>query len=483
MAIWLTKSRTMTHYLKKKIGLMGIPNQTRNSQPTACSSSGIPVVENYATSFPHVCAGNSAFSFPCQRFKSTVGAGQLDPLYSSDDDNTQVLDFPGGKLTFISEMKFISGSSQKRVPCYRILDENGDLIENSDFDEVSKEIAVKMYNEMVTLQMMDTIFYEAQRQGRISFYVTSIGEESINIASAAALTKDDVVLPQYREPGVLLWRGFTLQEFANQCFGNKADYGRGRQMPIHYGSNKHNYFTVSSPIATQLPQAVGVAYSLKMEKKDACVVTYIGDGGTSEGDFHAALNFAAVTEAPVIFICRNNGWAISTHISEQFRSDGIVVKGKAYGIQSIRVDGNDALAVYRTIRAARQIAVSEQRPVLVEALTYRVGHHSTSDDSTKYRPADEIEYWKMARNPVNRFRKWVERNGWWSDKEESELRSSVRKQLLQAIQVAEKTEKPPLGDMFTDVYDIPSSNLREQEKQLRETISAHPQDYPSVVPS
>ncbi|EEF42048.1 2-oxoisovalerate dehydrogenase subunit alpha 1, mitochondrial isoform X2 [Ricinus communis] len=380
-------------------------------------------------------------------------------------------------------MKFISGSSQKRVPCYRILDENGDLIENSDFDEVSKEIAVKMYNEMVTLQMMDTIFYEAQRQGRISFYVTSIGEESINIASAAALTKDDVVLPQYREPGVLLWRGFTLQEFANQCFGNKADYGRGRQMPIHYGSNKHNYFTVSSPIATQLPQAVGVAYSLKMEKKDACVVTYIGDGGTSEGDFHAALNFAAVTEAPVIFICRNNGWAISTHISEQFRSDGIVVKGKAYGIQSIRVDGNDALAVYRTIRAARQIAVSEQRPVLVEALTYRVGHHSTSDDSTKYRPADEIEYWKMARNPVNRFRKWVERNGWWSDKEESELRSSVRKQLLQAIQVAEKTEKPPLGDMFTDVYDIPSSNLREQEKQLRETISAHPQDYPSVVPS
>ncbi|KAF2296632.1 hypothetical protein GH714_000734 [Hevea brasiliensis] len=162
-----------------------------------------------------------------------------------------------------------------------------------------------------------------------------------------------------------------------------------------------------------------------------------------EGDFHAALDFAAVMEVPVIFICRNNGWAISTHISEQFRSDGIVVKGQAYGIQSIRLDGNDALAVYRTIRAAREIA----------ALTYRVGHHSTSDDSTKYRPADEIEYWKLARNP-----------------------------LLQAIQVAEKTEKPPLGDLFSDVYDLPPSNLREQEDQLRETINRLPQDYPSDVP-
>jgi 2-oxoisovalerate dehydrogenase E1 component alpha subunit len=186
--------------------------------------------------------------------------------------------------------------------------------------KVSEKLAVRMYEQMATLQVMDHIFYEAQRQGRISFYLTSVGEEAINIASAAALSPDDVVLPQYREPGVLLWRGFTLEEFANQCFGNKADYGKGRQMPIHYGSNRLNYFTISSPIATQLPQAAGVGYSLKMDKKNACTVTFIGDGGTSEGDFHAGLNFAAVMEAPVVFICRNNGWAISTHISEQFRS-------------------------------------------------------------------------------------------------------------------------------------------------------------------
>ncbi|XP_061971891.1 2-oxoisovalerate dehydrogenase subunit alpha 2, mitochondrial isoform X2 [Populus nigra] len=336
-----------------------------------------------------------------------------------------------------------------------------------------------MYSDMATLQTMDTIFYEAQRQGRISFYLTTIGEEAINIASAAALTIDDFVVPQYREPGVLLWRGFTLQQFANQCFSNKDDDCRGRQMPIHYGSKKLNYFTVASTIASQLPHAVGVAYSLKMDGKDACAVTYFGDGGSSEGDFHAALNFAAVTEAPVLFICRNNGWAISTPTSDQFRSDGIVVRGEAYGVRSIRVDGNDTLALYSTVRAAREMAIREQRPILVEALTYRVGHHSTSDDSTKYRPVDEIELWRSARDPIARFRKWIESNGWWSGEAESELRSNVRKQLLDAIQVAERTEKPPLVDIFTDVYDVPPTNLSEQEKWLRETIKIHPQDYPS----
>ncbi|AQK39794.1 2-oxoisovalerate dehydrogenase subunit alpha 2 mitochondrial [Zea mays] len=348
--------------------------------------------------------------------------------------------------------------------------------------QVSRELALKMYSEMVTLQIMDTIFYEAQRQGRISFYLTSNGEEAINIASAAALSMDDIVLPQYREPGVLLWRGFTLQEFANQCFGNKLDYGKGRQMPIHYGSNRLNYFTVSSPIATQLPHAVGAAYSLKMDKKDACAITYFGDGGTSEGDFHAALNFAAVMEAPVIFFCRNNGWAISTPTTEQFRSDGVVIRGQAYGIRGIRVDGNDALAVYSAIHAAREMAVTEGRPILVEALTYRVGHHSTSDDSTKYRPVDEIEHWRTARDPISRYRKWVQGNDWWSDAEESELRSRVRKELLQAIQVAERMPKPPVTELFTDVYDKIPSNLHEQEQLLRDTIMRHPADYPTDVP-
>ncbi|CAN4097569.1 unnamed protein product [Withania somnifera] len=396
--------------------------------------------------------------------------------------NQQTLNFPGGRVPITSRMKFISESFEKRLPCYRVLDDDGYLIPGTIFEQVSKGLALNMYSTIVTLQTMDTIFYEAQRQGRISFYLTSTGEEAINIASAAALTPDDIVLPQYREPGVLLWRGFTLQEFADQLFGNKADYGKGRQMPIHYGSNKLNYFTVSSPLTTQLPQAAGVAYSLKMDNREACVVVYFGDGSTSEGDFHAGLNFAAIMEAPVIFLCRNNGWAISTPVTEQFRSDGIAVKGKAYGIRSIRVDGNDTLAVYGAVRAARQMAIKEQRPILVEAMTYRVSHHSTSDDSTKYRCVKEIEQWRTEKSPVTRFRKWIQRNGWWDDQNETELRGNIIKQVLEAIQAAEKVEKPSLTDLFSDVYDKMPSNLQEQEKYITDTIKRYPKEYPSDVP-
>ncbi|KAK8642892.1 hypothetical protein V6N13_012217 [Hibiscus sabdariffa] len=486
MAIWCrVSSRTIANanHMRKRMNQGFAVDVNRASGFSSASNRGRPLFSDGNRRHLNSLPWNRATLVWFQRFKSTLAEKQQDPFLSSDsDEDHQSLEFPGGKVSYTSEMNFISESSQTRVPCYRVLDDDGELIPDSHFQQVSEEVAVKMYSKMVSLQIMDTIFYEAQRQGRISFYLTSAGEEAINIASAAALSEQDIILPQYREPGVLLWRGFTLQEFADQCFGNKADYGKGRQMPIHYGSKKHNFFTISSPIATQLPQAAGIAYSLKMDNKKACVVSYIGDGGTSEGDFHAGLNFAAVMEAPVIFFCRNNGWAISTNVSEQFRSDGIVVKGRAYGIRSIRVDGNDALAVYTAVSAAREMAVNEHRPILIEALTYRVGHHSTSDDSTKYRKLDEIVYWKNARNPVNRFRNWVQSNGWWSEQQETQLRNRVRKQLLEAIQVAEKAEKPPLAEMFRDVYDYPPSNLEEQEKYLRETISRHPIDYPADIP-
>lgn len=420
-----------------------------------------------------------ATRFISRRFESTEAQREQQEDHDNGDHD-EALDFPGGRVGITSQMTFISESNGSRVQCYRALDDDGRLF--GDSVQVSEELGVKMYENMVTLQVMDTIFYEAQRQGRISFYLTTIGEEAINIASAAALSMDDLIFPQYREPGVLLWRGFTLQEFANQCFSNKADYGKGRQMPIHYGSNKLNYITVASTVGTQLLHAVGAAYSLKMDNKDACTITYFGDGGTSTGDFHAALNFAAVLEVPVIFFCRNNGWAISTPISDQLRSDGIAVRGQGYGIRSIRVEGNDTLAIYNAVREARRMAVTEKRPILIEALTYRAGHHSTSDDSTKYRPVEEIELWRKARDPVTRFRKWIDGNGWWNKKKETELRSSVKKQLMHAIQVAEKLEKPPVADLFTDVYDVVPPNLREQERLLRETLKSHPEEYPDNVP-
>ncbi|KAL6642349.1 hypothetical protein ACP70R_020530 [Stipagrostis hirtigluma subsp. patula] len=481
MAVWLARA---SHLARRAAARVPPLLRPRHGDPRPWFLGSPPPV----LGSPAAVEGGLRGFCSVRRFAGESGSAAVAAAADDEEPETgltagdQAVDFPGGKVSFVAEMNFIPESQRERINCYRVLDDDGRTISGSRFQEVSKEVALKMYSDMVTLQIMDTIFYEAQRQGRISFYLTSNGEEAINIASAAALTIDDIVLPQYREPGVLLWRGFTLQEFANQCFGNKLDYGKGRQMPIHYGSNRLNYFTVSSPIATQIPHAVGAAYSLKMDKKDACAITYFGDGGTSEGDFHAALNFAAVLEAPVIFFCRNNGWAISTPTAEQFRSDGAVIRGQAYGIRSIRVDGNDALAVYSAVHAAREMAVSEGRPILVEALTYRVGHHSTSDDSTKYRPVDEIEHWRTARDPISRYRKWVQRNGWWSDAEESELRSKVRQELLQAIQIAERAPKPPLSELFTDVYDQIPSNLHEQEQMLRDMVKKHPADYPTDVP-
>lgn len=476
MAIQLLKSKNVVSHFRSKLGFLAITNQ-----PTCWNSFFTQKIHTFSTTSlqnlesPHEfsCKNPNFMSF--YRWESTMAEKQLNMT-------EHAMDYPGGKVKYTSDLSFISGSPEERIQCYRVLDENGHIISSSNFIEISKEVAVKMYMDMVTLQVMDTIFYEAQRQGRISFYLTCNGEEAINIASAAALNFEDLVFPQYREPGVLLWRGFTIQEFANQLFGNKADYGKGKQMPIHYGSNKHNYITVSSTVGTQLPQAVGAAYSLKMDGKDACAITYFGDGGSSTGDFHAGLNFAAVMEAPVIFFCRNNGWAISTPVADQFRSDGIASRGQAYGIRSIRVDGHDAVAIYTAVHKARQIAIQEGAPVLIEALTYRAGHHSTSDDSTRYRSAREIEWWRGSQDPVVRFRKYIERKGWWSTEAESELRTNTRKQLSEAIQVAEKSKKPPVADIFQDVYDVVPSNLSEQERLLRETISRHSKDYPSDVP-
>jgi 2-oxoisovalerate dehydrogenase E1 component alpha subunit len=236
---------------------------------------------------------------------------------------------------------------------------------------------------------MDQIFYDAQRQGRISFYMTAAGEEAIHIGGGAALDASDMVFAQYREAGVLMWRGFTLQQFADQCFSNVGDPAKGRQMPIHYGSKILNYQTVSSPLSTQMPQASGAAYSFKLDMANGApgrvAACFFGDGAASEGDAHAALNFAATLEAPVLFMCRNNGFAISTSVQDQYRGDGIASRGVGYGMATIRVDGNDLLAVYEVTKRAREYAIENSAPVLIEYMTYRQGHHSTSDDSTQYR--------------------------------------------------------------------------------------------------
>jgi 2-oxoisovalerate dehydrogenase E1 component alpha subunit len=223
---------------------------------------------------------------------------------------------------------------------------------------------------------MDTILQNAQRQGRISFYMTCRGEEAIHFGAASALELSDVILAQYREQGVLMWRGFSLQQFTDQCFSNEADLGKGRQMPVHYGSRALNYQTISSPLGTQIPQAAGAAYRLKLlGKKDAVSVCFFGEGCASTTDFHSGLNFAATLNCPVIFICRNNGYAISTSVKDQYHGDGVVSRAPGYGMAAIRVDGNDIFAVHAAVREARAYALERSAPVLIEAMSYRQGHH------------------------------------------------------------------------------------------------------------
>jgi 2-oxoisovalerate dehydrogenase E1 component alpha subunit len=310
------------------------------------------------------------------------------------------------------------------------------------------------------------VYYDAQRQGRISFYMPNIGEEATHIGSVSALNNDDVVFGQYREAGVILYRGFPLQQVAHQCFSNTLDLGKGRQMPVHYGSKELNFQTISSPLATQLPQASGAAYALKREGKGRVVICYFGEGAASEGDFHPALNMAATLSCPVIFFCRNNGYAISTPTHEQYRGDGIAGRGAAgYGIHTIRVDGNDILAVHDVVAEARKLAAAN-KPVLIEAMTYRGGHHSTSDDSTRYRSIDEIQYWTENDNPIVRTRLLMESQGWWDSQQEAQLWKSTRTEILNCLRIAEQTKKPSTTELFSDVYKELTPNLLEQKAQL-----------------
>lgn len=337
------------------------------------------------------------------------------------------------------------------------MNSDGVIEDPSQDPNLSKETVTKMFRDMVLLDTMDKILYESQRQGRISFYMTNFGEEAAQIGGAAALSPADLIYAQYREAGVLVWRGWTISQFVNQCFGNVEDEGKGRQMPVHYGSKKLNFVTLSSPLGTQVPQAAGAAYALKLQpNNDRIVVTYFGEGAASEGDVHAAFNFAATLECPLILFCRNNGYAISTPSSEQYKGDGLAARALGYGIATIRVDGTDIFAVYNATKLARDYVLKNNRPILFECLTYRIGHHSTSDDSSAYRKQEELEVWNTVEHPISKLKNYMINREWWNEDEENKFVKSVRKQILSQVNQSEKILKPDWREMFGDVYyDMP----------------------------
>lgn len=345
------------------------------------------------------------------------------------------------------------------------LNSKGELVP-SYTSQIPDDMLVKGYCTMVRTRLVDERMVTLQRQGLISFALSSHGEEGCAVASAAALEPQDWMYPQYREAGVMFWRGFSIQNYVHHMFGNSKDLTLGRQMPNHFGSRELNVVTVSSPIGTKIPHTAGCAYAMKLQKENAIAICYFGEGATSEGDFHSGVNFAAVRKAPAIFFCRNNGFAISTPADQQFASDGVAPKGIGYGVTTYRIDGNDFFAIYDTIKKAREICISGQGPVLIEAMTYRLGAHSTSDDPSQYRSDREVEENKE-KCPIARLRLYLERKGLWDDAKEKELVSKTSDEITQAIEEAKKTPPPPLESLFEDVYFEMPMTLQEEYHEIK----------------
>ena len=317
---------------------------------------------------------------------------------------------------------------------------------------------------MLLARILDKKILSIQRQGRIGPYVPCMGEEGAVVPSTFSLEKNDWLFTSYRELGAHLARGISVDLILAQLFGNSQDLSKGRQMSNSWGSKVLNDVPTAAPIGAYLPVAVGVATAAKLRKQESCVLAFLGDGATSSSDFHVAMNFAGVNKAPIVFLCRNNGWAISLPVTKQTASESIAVKAKAYGFEGLRVDGSDALAVYLASKKAFEKARQGGGPTLIEALTYRAGPHSTADDPKRYR-TDEPSW--EEKDPVSRLRQSLVSKGVWN--EENEIRLSKEYETLVSESLARQEAIRPLPAkelIFEDVYSEMPWNLKEQSDDM-----------------
>jgi pyruvate dehydrogenase E1 component subunit alpha len=346
----------------------------------------------------------------------------------------------------------------------RVLDDDGNVLPGVKAPEIPEADLKNIYRNMLLVRIIDERMLRLQRQGRLGFYMTSTGEEATHMA-VYALRPGDWVFPSYREPGAAFFRGYTIKEFICQLYGNAGDPVKGRQMPVHHAVARINYVSISSPVGTQIPQATGMARAAAISGSDDLAIVYFGEGATSTGDFHVGMNFAGVWKAPVIFFCRNNGWAISTPGTKQTASKSIAVKALGYGFPGIRIDGNDILAVIQTTAEAAERARAGEGPTLIEALTYRRGAHSSSDDPTVYRDPNEPKQWE-ASDPIERFRRYLDKQGAWTAAWEKEETAAIDAEIVRVHDEAQKMDGPPLETMFDDVYEEMPWHLREQKEWL-----------------
>jgi pyruvate dehydrogenase E1 component alpha subunit len=325
---------------------------------------------------------------------------------------------------------------------------------------------LSLFKKMVLLRALDEKALNLQRAGRIGFYAGAAGQEAIEIGSGFALREGDWIFPSYRDQGAALLHGYPLGMLVGQLFGNSLDATKGRQMPNHWCDRAARVVSVSSPVATQLPQAVGTAYAAGLRGEKVAVVAYFGDGGSSTGDFHVAMNFAGVFKTPNVFFCSNNQYAISMPFAKQTASGSIAVKAAAYGFPGVRVDGNDVLAVVRVTRDALERARGGLGPTLIEALTYRMGGHSTSDDPTRYRSGEEVEAWRR-KDPVFRFAAFLKRQGLLDESASMAAGEEARAEVQRAVAACEAAPPVPPESLVEDVYAEMPWHLREQREWIR----------------
>ena len=325
---------------------------------------------------------------------------------------------------------------------------------------------------MLVTRAFDDRMFRAQRQGKTSFYMKSTGEEAVAVSQAFALDRNDMCFPSYRQQGILVARGYPLVDMMNQIYSNERDPVKGRQLPIMYSSKAHGFFTISGNLGTQFPQAVGWAMASAYKGDDRIAASWVGDGTTAEGDFHYACTFAAVYRAPVILNVVNNQWAISSFAGIAGGDEStFAARGIGYGLPALRVDGNDFPAVYAATQWAAERARSNLGATLIEHFTYRAEGHSTSDDPSRYRPADEGKAWPLG-DPIERLKQHLIALGEWNEEKQQQAHAEAVEQVNAANKEASshgtlgENKLPSASTMFEDVFKDMPEHLRRQRQQM-----------------
>jgi len=338
----------------------------------------------------------------------------------------------------------------------QVLDENGNLKESLK-PQLNEAMLKKMYELMVLTRIFDETALKLQREGRMLTYASSKGQEAAAVGSALALQNQDWIFPSFREHGAFFVKGMPIDQYYQYWAGDE----RGMKIP-----EKVNCFPVSIPVGTQTLHAVGAALAFKLKKQNKVSIVYFGDGGTSEGDFHEAMNFAGVFKVPIVFLCQNNQWAISLPRKKQTASETLAQKAIAYGFNGVLVDGNDVIAVFNATLEAVENARKGNGPTMIEAYTYRMSDHTTADEATKYRDPKEVEEWKK-KDPIDRLRKYLQQKKIWNEDYEKKVLDDANKKINDAVKKMESTPPAKPEEIFDYLFEKKDWRQIEEQEELK----------------